>query len=176
MAPWIKVMLDGGGLELGSLMSVQAVEGMVAALLLAGFAQQVSAVRLLGWGGLPFTAWGTAQMLLLQTESEPELRGRIFGAYFALFGGAQFVGMALSGILGDWAGVLVINVDAVTYLLAGMLALGYALRHPGGGLGKRYREQSLGGGSARPVPDKPARRQSQPTTCRFPTSPTVSLL
>ena len=159
MAPWVAVVLGGGGRELGVLMSVQAVGGMAAGLLLAGFASRLSAVKLLGWGGLlsglflllifnlplvfpalwpplvltaiaglPFTAWGTAQMLLLQTQSGPEVRGRVFGAYFALFGGAQFIGMAASGILGDTVGVLIINVDAVTYLLAGAVVFGFLAR------------------------------------------------
>lgn len=152
MAPWMRVTLRGGGLELGQLMSVQAVGGIAAGALLAGFARRVSAVRLLGWGGLAsgllllaifnaplvypalwpvlaltavaglaFTAWGTAQLLLVQTGTEPDTRGRVFSLYFALFGGLQFLGMAVSGVLGDRLGVLVINVDAAAYLLAGAL-------------------------------------------------------
>ena len=159
MAPWAAVMLGNTGRELGALMSVQAIGGMAAGLLLAGFAPRLSAVRLLGWGGLlsglllllifnvpllipalwppllltavaglPFTAWGTAQMLLLQTESASEVRGRVFGAYFACFGGTQLLGMAVSGVLGDALGVLVINVDALTYLLAGAVVFGFLAR------------------------------------------------
>lgn len=163
MVPWVRVVLGGGGLELGYLMSVQATGGILAGLLLAGFAGRVSPLALLGWGGLlsgllllgifnlplvspgvwlpllltavaglPFTAWGTAQMLLLQTEAVPEVRGRVFGAYFALFGGAQFLGMAVSGVLGDRVGVLVINVDAVTYLLVGAVVLSVRRLRPQG--------------------------------------------
>ena len=69
--------------------------------------------------GLPFAAWGTAQMTLLQTEAEPEKRGRVFASYFATFGLCQLLGMVVSGYLGDKVGVMVINVDAGTYLLAG---------------------------------------------------------
>ncbi|CAM3855617.1 MFS transporter [Deinococcus frigens] len=154
MAPWVSTTLRGGGLELGYLMSVQAVGGVLAGALLATFAGRFSTVKLLGWSallsglllavifnyalvypilwpalvltalaGLPFTAWGTAQMLNLQQESVPEVRGRVFGSYFALFGGAQFLGMAVSGVLGDRLGVQIINVDAMTYLLAGVVAL-----------------------------------------------------
>jgi len=42
---------------------------------------------------------------------------------FALFGGMQFLGMAVSGVLGDQVGVLVINIDAAMYVLAGLLVL-----------------------------------------------------
>ena len=159
MAPWAAVMLGNVGRELGVLMSVQAVGGMLAGVLLAAFASRFSALRLLGWGGLlsgmllllifnvplilpalwppllltaiaglPFTAWGTAQMLLLQTQSGLEVRGRVFGAYSACFGGAQLIGMAVSGVLGDALGVPVINVDAVTYLLAGAVVLAFSVR------------------------------------------------
>ena len=70
--------------------------------------------------GLPFAAWNTAQMTLLQTEAAPKQRGRVFASYFATFGFTQLLGMFVSGILGDRVGVMVIAVDAATYLLAGI--------------------------------------------------------
>lgn len=155
MAPFVSVMLGGGGRELGLLMSTQAVGGIAGGLLLTRFADRIVPIRLLGWGGLlsgvllvpllnyplvypvfwpslvliavagvPFTAFATAQMLLLQTQAEPGMRGRVFGAYFAVFGGAQLVGMAGSGVLGDRLGVWVINTQTVAYLLAGLIVLG----------------------------------------------------
>ena len=154
IAPFMTVMLGGGGPELGYLFSAQAVGGIAAGVLLTGYADRVPAAKLLAWGGLfsglllipifnlplvypalwpvlaltalaglPFAAWGTAQMTLLQTEAQPETRGRVFGSYFATFGLFQLVGMGVSGYLGDALGVMVINVDAVTYLLAGVVAL-----------------------------------------------------
>ena len=159
MAPFVEVMLGGGGPELGYIFSAQAVGGVVAGLLLTGFADRIPLLSLLTWGGmlsglllipifnyplvypmlwpililtalagLPFAAWGTAQMTLLQSEAEPCVRGRVLGAYFAMFGSAQLVGMVVSGLLGDLLGVMVINVDAVTYLLSGFIALGAAWR------------------------------------------------
>ena len=73
--------------------------------------------------GIPLTLWNTAQLTLLQTESAPELRGRVFSAYFAMFSLTQLVGMGLSGYLGERVGVWVIGVDAVTYLLSGLVAV-----------------------------------------------------
>ena len=155
MAPFVKVMLGGGGLELGLIMSAQAVGGITAGLLLTSFADRVPATKLLGWGallsgmlmvpllnyplfypalwpslvlvavaGLPFAMFGTAQMTLLQTQAEPGVRGRVFSTYFAVFGAAQLVGMLGSGVLGDRMGVMLINTQTVTYLLAGIIVLG----------------------------------------------------
>lgn len=153
-APFLRVMLDGGGLELGYLFSAQAVGGITAGLLLAGFADRFPPLRLLAWGGLlsgllliptfnyslvypelwplllltaiaglPFAAWGTAQMNLIQTGADAGTRGRVFSLYFVVFGLLQLAGMLVSGVLGDRVGVLVINVDAVMYVLAGVMAL-----------------------------------------------------
>ena len=137
MVPFIKVMLGGGGLELGLIMSAQAVGGIAGGLLLTNFADRFPMLKLLGWGallggvmdglllnyplvypvlwpslvlvaiaGLPFAMFATAQMTLLQTEAEPQLRGRVFSAYLAVFGAAQLVGMLGSGVLGDSLGVM----------------------------------------------------------------------
>ncbi len=73
--------------------------------------------------GLPFAMFGSAQMTLLQTEAEPQVRGRVFSAYFAVFGLAQLVGMLGSGVLGGTVGVMLINTQTVTYLLAGIVVL-----------------------------------------------------
>jgi MFS family permease len=160
MAPWVKVMLGGEGLELGYLMSAQAVGSITAGILLTGFADRIPTAYLLGWGGLlsglllvpllnyplvypvlwpgliltavagfPFAMWGTAQMTLLQSQTEPQVRGRVFSAYFALFGLAQLIGMLASGLLGDILGIMIINIDAVMYLLAGVIVLTYTTRH-----------------------------------------------
>lgn len=73
--------------------------------------------------GTPFAMFGIAQNLGLQRAAPPEKRGRVFSACFGLMGLTQLAGMGLSGFLGDRVGTLVINMDAVTYLLAGGLAL-----------------------------------------------------
>ncbi len=154
MVPFIKVMLGGGGLELGLIMSAQAIGGIAGGLLLTNFADRFPMLKLLGWGallggvmdglllnyplfypvlwpslvliaiaGVPFAMFGTAQMTLLQTEAEPGVRGRVFSAYFAVFGAAQLVGMLGSGVLGDTLGVMLINTQVVGYLLTGMIVL-----------------------------------------------------
>jgi MFS family permease len=52
MAPYVRVMLGGGGLELGYIMSAQAVGGIVAGLLLANSVGRFQPLRLLGWSAL----------------------------------------------------------------------------------------------------------------------------
>jgi MFS family permease len=52
MAPYVRVMLGGGGLELGYIMSAQAVGGIVAGLLLANSIGRIQPLRLLGWSAL----------------------------------------------------------------------------------------------------------------------------
>ncbi len=159
MAPFIKVMLGGGGLELGLIMSAQAVGGIVGGLLLTGFADRFPMLELLGWGallggvmdglllnypilypvlwpalvlvavaGLPFAMFAAALMTILQTEAEPDMRGRVFSTYIAVFGAAQLVGMLGSGVLGDRLGVMLINTQTVGYLLAGMIVLFVSVR------------------------------------------------
>ncbi len=159
MVPFVEVMLGGGGLELGLIMSAQAVGGIAAGLLLTNFADRIPMLRLLRWGallsgitvglllnyplvypafwpsliliavaGLPFAMFSTAQMTLLQTEAEPQMRGRVFSAYFAVFGAAQLIGMLGSGVFGDRVGVMLINTQTVGYLLAGMIVLSVSAR------------------------------------------------
>ncbi|MFB9991932.1 MFS transporter [Deinococcus oregonensis] len=72
--------------------------------------------------GTPFAMFGIAQNLGLQRASPPETRGRVFSACYGLMGLTQLAGMGVSGLLGERVGVLVINVDAATYLIAGSLA------------------------------------------------------
>jgi len=67
-------------------------------------------------------------MTLLQTEAEPQLRGRVFSAYFAVFGAAQLAGMLASGWLGEVIGVMLINTQTVGYLLAGVIVLSVSAR------------------------------------------------
>jgi predicted MFS family arabinose efflux permease len=154
MAPYVNVMFGGSGLELGYIMSSQAIGGILGSLLLTTFVHKLKPLNLLGWSalssglllipllnyplfypelwpalvltaiaGFPFAAFGASQMTLLQSESSERTKGRVFSSYFALFAAAQLVGMLGSGLLADRVGVLVINVDAVMYILAGVVVL-----------------------------------------------------
>lgn len=80
------------------------------------------AVVITAVAGFPFAVFGTAQNLGLQRSSPQEARGRVFSACYGLLGLTQLLGMGASGLLGDRLGILVINVDAVTYLVAAGIA------------------------------------------------------
>ncbi len=153
MAPFLRVMLEGSARELGYLFSVQALGGIAAGVLLTAFNRFSPLLLLAWGGllsglllvptftyplfypdlwplllltaiaGLPFAAWGTAQMTLIQVGADAGTRGRVFSLYFAVFGLLQLVGMLVSGVLRDRVGVLVIGVDAVMYVLAGIIAM-----------------------------------------------------
>ncbi|WP_019586098.1 MFS transporter [Deinococcus apachensis] len=80
------------------------------------------AVALTAVAGLPFAIFGTAQGLGLQRATPQKALGRVFSASYGLMGLTMLLGMGVSGVLGDRVGALVINVDAATYLLAGLIA------------------------------------------------------
>jgi MFS family permease len=52
MAPYVKVMLGGGGPQLGYIMSAQAVGGIAAGLLLVNYVGRIQPLRLLGWSAV----------------------------------------------------------------------------------------------------------------------------
>ncbi len=162
IAPFVAVILGGGGPELGAIFSAQALGGIVAGLLLTSFVDRLPVMKLLRWSslltglvlcffffyplfypqlwlglvltalvGLPAAGWGTAQMTLVQTQAEPQKRGRVFSTYLAVFGAAQLVGMGVSGVLGEAVGVMVIAVDALMYLLAGVVLVVSRIREGG---------------------------------------------
>ncbi|WP_102126779.1 MFS transporter [Deinococcus planocerae] len=80
------------------------------------------AVVITAVAGVPFAVFGTAQNLGLQRAAPQETIGRVFSACSGLMGLTMLIGIGVSGVLGERVGVLVINVDAATYLLAGLIA------------------------------------------------------
>lgn len=87
------------------------------------------AIVLTALAGGPFAVFASAQLQALQLLSPVAVRGRVFALSWGVMGLAQLVGIGLAGVLGESWGALVINVDAATYLLAGVIAL-VLTRHP----------------------------------------------
>lgn len=81
------------------------------------------AVVLTGIAGIPLAVIGGAQVHALQLLSPEQGRARVFAAAVGVFGLAQLVGLLLAGAGGELVGPLLITVDAVAYLLAGVGAL-----------------------------------------------------
>lgn len=81
------------------------------------------AILLTAVAGVPFAVYGTAQAIAVQTHSTDGLRGRIVGLTYGMQGIAQLVGIGIAGLAGVLVGPLAINVEAIAYLAAGVVAL-----------------------------------------------------
>jgi MFS family permease len=119
--------LHGGGTELGLLYSTGGIGGLAAGLLIAGRGGAATRAPMLGAGGavyaaglatlchahslrvaLPalvaisfgFLAMSTAMTTLLQTETDPALRGRLLGLLTTTMAGLQPLGTLAYGLVG----------------------------------------------------------------------------
>ena len=81
------------------------------------------AVALTGLAGFPFAVFGAAQGYALQIYAPPELRGRVYSLSFGVLSLVQLPGITFAGVAAERWGPLVINIDAATYLVAGIIAL-----------------------------------------------------
>jgi Transmembrane secretion effector len=145
--------LHAGGTVLGLLYSTGGVGGLVAGLVIAGHGGPRTRVPMLAGGGivyaaglatlsrshslavaLPalvaisfgFLAMSTAMTTLLQTDTDPALRGRLLGLYTTTFAGLQPLGTLVYGL----AGRVVPLFDAIGAgaLVVGATALWAAMR------------------------------------------------
>ena len=161
---YAKTVLHADSRVLGLLYSTGGIGGLVAGLLIASLARGTQRVAMLLAGGvvyavglftlshsgtlvltLPalvfisfgFLAMNTSMQTLLQTETPPELRGRLLGVYALVFAGLQPLGTLLYGALSglvplfDAIGIggLLVGVSAV------VAATRPALRRLGGASG-----------------------------------------
>lgn len=83
----------------------------------------VPALLLTGVAGFPFAVFGAAQGYALQLYAPPRLRGRVFALAAGMLSLAQLAGITIAGLAAEQWGSLVINLDAATYLIAGVIAL-----------------------------------------------------
>ncbi len=68
-------------------------------------------------------------MTTFQTETSDEFRGRVYGAFGAVFGAAILVGIGLAGWLGEVVGIVrIISIQGFAGVLGGVVVL-VALRH-----------------------------------------------
>ncbi|HEX3607231.1 MAG TPA: MFS transporter [Candidatus Dormibacteraeota bacterium] len=145
--------LHGGGAVLGLLYSTGGVGGLAAGLLIAGRGSPRTRVRMLGAGGavyavalvvltqshslaqaLPalvgisfgFLAMNTSMTTLLQTDTDPALRGRLLGLYTTTFAGLQPLGTLVYGLLAHV--VPLFDAIAVGAVLVGVAAVWTATR------------------------------------------------
>lgn len=151
LVAWVKGVLGGGSTEFGWLMSAQAVGSLLGGLVLGKVSRLLSPAKLIGLAGLldgalllaifnipvlaldlvliglagiPIVGLTVSLQTLLQNTTADRYRGRVFGAFLAVIALAQLLGMALASLLGDRLGaVLLLNLDGVLWIAAGILAL-----------------------------------------------------
>jgi MFS family permease len=146
--PFVKDVLGGGPIELGWLMSAQAVGGLAGGLAIGRLGHRLSPGRvvpasaavfgltvmlaasgpplevvlpLIALAGLAVMGSFITLFALLQRLAEDAYRGRVFGAFLTVNALMSLVGMGLAGLLTDRVGV------AVTLGLGGAIQLAVAV-------------------------------------------------
>lgn len=154
LVPWMSDVVAGTSEQLGLMLSLQAVGGIVGGVLVLHYGARWAPFALLGVGaassavllvviynyplvasvgpwpavlltglaGVPFAVYGSAQSIALQHGSDDGIRGRAASLTFGLQAAAQLVGISLAAPTATLLGPLAINVDALAYLAAGLLA------------------------------------------------------
>jgi MFS family permease len=144
-----KTQLHAGPQALGIMYSVGGIGGLVGGLVIASMGRGAGRLRLLLVGApvyaaslfmvahsqllaltLPalvgisfaFVALNTSMTTLLQTDTDPRLRGRLLGIYATIFAGLQPLGTVAYGLLGPAVGLF--NAIGVGALLVGVITLG----------------------------------------------------
>ncbi|WP_083713141.1 MFS transporter [Brachybacterium sp. P6-10-X1] len=112
-----------------------AVAALVAGILLLvvftyplGYQAVWPAVALTTLAGAPFAVVAAMQGTLLQTQSPPAARGRVFSLFWGVTSLAQLLGIGLAGVLAERFGSVVVVLDGVGYVIAGLAGLAAARR------------------------------------------------
>ncbi len=149
-APYVERILHGTPLELGWLMSAQAIGGILGSLAIPRLSKIIRPGRLMGICGLTFSivivilalipvlpvillliifagagavGFFIPMLTLLQTNVANEYQGRIFGALSAIQAIAMLIGMGMASGLGDGIGIVpMLLIDAGFNILAALLA------------------------------------------------------
>ena len=144
-----KTQLHGGAQVLGLLYSVGGIGGLVGGLAIAALGRGAGRLQLLIIGGIvyaaslfvvahsgllaltlpglvgisfAFVALNTSMTTLLQTDTDPALRGRLLGIYATIFAGLQPLGTVAYGLLGPHVGLFsAIGIGAIVVGVVSLL-------------------------------------------------------
>jgi MFS family permease len=72
--------------------------------------------------GFPAVGAMTGYSTLLHTQTADEYRGRVFGAVDTCWAVFMLCGMSFAGVLGERVGIGIINIQALAYILTGVIA------------------------------------------------------
>jgi MFS family permease len=147
---WVKSTLNGGSIELGWILTAQAVGGLLGSLFVGRVAKFVKPWQFVAWGfillgiidfmifnsgsvwtavvlmavvGLPVAGLFAGAMTLLQTSVEDRFRGRVMGAFGTTSALVMLVSTGFASLVGSESNaVLLLSAAAILDVLAGVAA------------------------------------------------------
>ncbi len=151
LVPFVKQVLHGDGRELGWIMSVQGIGGLIGGLVIGRLVSLLSPQRLISLGafavgllllimvnvpllplvlalvalaGIPSVAYAVSEQTLLQRSVADEFRGRVFGTFGMVLSLMMLLGMGGGGLLTAWFRTPpILNLACGLFLLGGLIAL-----------------------------------------------------
>lgn len=147
LAPFVKTVLGGGPTEFGWLAASQGIGGAIGGILLGRYWHRARrravvlgsvgvgiglflmanihplAIPLLGLAAIPAVVGGVSLQTILQEATEDRLRGRVFALLGTISAAVVLLGTAISGVLGDSAGVApTLGLGAAVFVFSGPVA------------------------------------------------------
>ncbi|HLK57495.1 MAG TPA: MFS transporter [Chthonomonadaceae bacterium] len=158
LVPFVKQVLHAGGKQLGWIMSVQGVGGLIGGILIGKWIRLISSQRLISIGavmvsvllffmvnvpilplvlvlvgiaGIPSVAYAVSEQTLLQQNVADEFRGRVFGTFGTTQSLLMLLGMGGGGLLTTWFSIVsILNLSCALFLLGGLIALQMPHHYP----------------------------------------------
>lgn len=150
MVIYVQAVLGGGSMEVGWLLTAQAVGGLAGSLFVGRWSRSIKAWQMVWIGfvllgiidlatfnsgvlwialvlmaivGVPVTLLQTGVMTLFQTNVEDRFRGRVMGAFGTVSALLLTLSMAFTSVFGEQIGiVLMLSIAAILDILAGVVA------------------------------------------------------
>lgn len=150
MVIYVQAVLGGGPVEVGWLLTAQAVGGLVGSLFVGRWSRSIKAWQMVWIGfvllgvidmatfnsgalwialvlmaivGVPVTLLQTGVMTLFQTSVEDRFRGRVMGAFGTVSALLLMLSMAFTSVFGEQIGIVqMLSIAALLNIVAGVVA------------------------------------------------------
>ncbi|MEO6456744.1 MAG: MFS transporter [Chloroflexia bacterium] len=150
MVIYVQAILGGGPMEVGWLLTAQAVGGLVGSLFVGRWSRSIKAWQMVWVGfvllgvidlatfnsgvlwvalvlmaivGVPVTLLQTGVMTLFQTSVEDRFRGRVMGAFGTVSALLIMLSMAFTSVFGEQIGIVpMLSIAAILDIVAGVVA------------------------------------------------------